>query len=194
MAIPLPQTDVFQIYENSGARISDRMKALITNPATRTVVNEALEEVTLNRFAMIFKEPIALKALGAVRRGDIVLFVAKPEYNLPESIPFFRYAKGSTVKVAVNLTNIIVMEEDKEDPSNTTYMVEDMRKLYAMLVSAYIQLMIADPADYPIKSIEYGAMMWARMFCKVLNRTIGLSTNKDRYEAYFYFAARFFLK
>lgn len=194
MAIGLTETDVFQIYEKSGAKMSARIKAIIANPNCRVVVNEKLEATTLARFAMTFKEPIALKALNAVRAGDIVLFIAKPEYNLPESIPFFRYSlKGGAAKIAVNLTNIASIEEDKVDPNNTSYMVDDMRKLYAMLISAYIMLRIPEPGDYPIKAIEYGAMMWARMFCKVLNRTIGLSTNKERYEAYYYFAARFFL-
>lgn len=193
MALPLTETDVFQSYEKSGANLSPRMKALVTNPQAAVVVNEKLEEATLSRFAMSFKEPIALKALMAVRTGEIVLFVAKPEFNLPECIPFFRYvSKGNTPKVAVNLTNICIIDQGRT-PAETTYMVDDMRKLYAMLVSAYLQLRLPDPANYPIKAIEFGAMMWARMFCKVLNRTIGLATNKERYEAYFYFAARFYL-
>jgi hypothetical protein len=193
MAVSLTETDVFQYYETSGARMSARMKALITNPNAATVVNEKLEMTTLGRFGTTFKEPIALKALIAVRNGDLVLFVAKPEYNLPECMPYFRYTMKGHSKVAVNLTNICTIEEDPEDPTNTSYQVDDMRKLYAVLVGAYLNLKIPDPATYPVKSIEYGAMMWARMFCKVLNRTIGLSTNRDRYEAYFYFAARFYL-
>lgn len=192
MATPLVATDVFQYYEKSGARMADRIKAIITNKDAATVVNEALEELTLSRFALTFKEPVALKALNAVRTGDLVLFVAKPEANLPECIPFFRYTiKGAKPKVAVNLTNFITMDDSN---GYTTYQVDDMRKLYAMLVSAYLQLQLPEPANYPIKAIEYGAMMWARMFNKVLNRTIGLSSNKDRYEAYFYFAARFYMK
>jgi hypothetical protein len=195
MALALTETDVFQIYEQSGAKMVQRIKALVTNGNAATIVNEKLEDSTLGRFGLTFKEPIALKALNAVRNGDLVLFVAKPEYNLPECLPFFRYVmKGNKPKVAINLTNIIVVEENPNDPTDTSYLVEDMRKLYAMLVSAYIQLTLPDPSHFPIKAIEYGSMMWARMFCKVLNRTIGLSSNKERYEAYFYFADRFFLK
>ena len=194
MALPLTETDVFQSYEKAGANLGPRMKALITNPQAAVVVNEKLEEATLSRFAISFKEPIALKALMAVRTGELVLFVARPEFNLPECIPYFRYvSKGKTPKVAVNLTNICIVDQGSTS-AETTYMVEDMRKLYAMLVSAYLQLRLPDPVNYPIKAIEFGAMMWARMFCKVLNRTIGLATNKERYEAYFYFAARFYLE
>lgn len=193
MAVSLTETDVFQYYENAGAKMSARMKALITNPNAATVVNEKLEMTTLGRFGTTFKEPVALKALIAVRNGDIVLFVAKPEFNLPECMPFFRYTLKGKSKVAVNLTNICVIDEDPNDPTNTSYQVDDMRKLYAMLVAAYINLKVPEPTNFPVKTIEYGAMMWARMFCKVLNRTIGLSTNRERYEAYFYFAARFFL-
>lgn len=193
MAVALTNTDVFQFFEKSGARISDHIKAIVTQPTAAVILNEKLEETTLTRFAQNFKEPIALKALIAVRNGDLVLFYAKPEFNLPECVPFFRYTLKGKTKVAVNLTNITQVNGDVNDPNSLVYSVDDMRKLYAMVVSAYINLKVPDPLQFPIKALEFGAMMWARMFCKVLNRTIGLSTNKDRYEAYFYFAARFFM-
>lgn len=192
MATPLTSTDIFRAFDTSGAHLSDRMKAIITNSQAAVIVNEALEESTLTRFGVNFKDPVALKALMAVRTGDLVLFAARPEYNLPECLPFFRYTYKGKAKVAVNLTNIISTTEDTAN-GTVSYMVDDQRKLYAMLVGAYINLRIAEPSDYPIKAIEFGSMMWARMYCKVLNRTIGLSTNKERYEAYFYFAMRFFL-
>ncbi len=192
MATPLTSTDIFRAFDNSGANLGGRMKALVTDNRTSVILNEALEETTLTKFGTNFKDPIALKALLAVRNGELVLFTAKPEYNLPECIPFFRYTFKGQAKVAVNLTNI-VSTTGSEVEGNISYMVEDLRKLYAMLVAAYLQLKIPEPSDYPIKAIEFGSMMWARMFCKVLNRTIGLSTNKERYEAYFYFAVRFFL-
>lgn len=192
MATPLTSTDIFRAFDNSGANLSGRMKALVTDNRTSVILNEALEETTLTRFGTNFKDPIALKALLAVRNGELVLFTAKPEYNLPECIPFFRYTFKGQAKVAVNLTNIVSTTGSGVE-GNISYMVEDLRKLYAMLVAAYLQLKIPEPSDYPIKAIEFGSMMWARMFCKVLNRTIGLSTNKERYEAYFYFAVRFFL-
>lgn len=192
MATPLTSTDIFRAFDNSGANLSGRMKALVTDNRTSVILNEALEETTLTRFGTNFKDPIALKALLAVRNGELVLFTAKPEYNLPECIPFFRYTFKGQAKVAVNLTNIVSTTGSGVE-GNVSYMVEDLRKLYAMLVAAYLQLKIPEPSDYPIKAIEFGSMMWARMFCKVLNRTIGLSTNKERYEAYFYFAVRFFL-
>lgn len=193
MAIALTKTDVFQYFEKSGARMEDRIKALVTNSNASVILNEKLEETTLTRFGQSFKEPIALKALIAVREGNLVLYYAKPEYNLPECMPFFRYTMKGKTKVAINLTNITQVEGDQNDPSSLTYSVDDMRKLYAMLVAGYLNLVFPDPGRYPVKALEFGAMMWARMFCKVLNRTIGLSTNKERYEAYFYFAARFFL-
>ena len=36
--------------------------------------------------------------------------------------------------------------------------------------------------------------MWAKMYNKVLNKMVGLSTNKERYETFMYFAIRFFCK
>ena len=126
----------------------------------------------------------------AIWIGEMILFYAKPEVNLPECLPFFRYSKGSSSKVAVNLTNIVTVNGDDED---SLYSVEDMRRFYALIISAFINLRIPDPSQYPVKAMEYGAIMWAKMFCKILSSTIGLSTNRDLYTAFFYYAAKFYL-
>ena len=122
MATPLTSTDIFRAFDNSGAHLSARMKALITDNKTSVILNEALEESTLTRFGTNFKDPIALKALLAVRNGDLVLFAAKPEYNLPECIPFFRYTFKGKAKVAVNMTNI-VSTSGSEVEGTLSYMV-----------------------------------------------------------------------
>lgn len=190
MATPLTETDIFRFYEDSGANMTGRIKAIVTNPNAASIVNERMEH-TLTKFGQTFKEPIVMKTISAIRNGDLVLFIAQPAYNLPECLPFFRYTMKGKVKVAVNLTNIVNIDATTEDSDSV--MIDDMRKMYALLIGAYLCLSEYGADHMPIKAIENGAIMWARMFCKVLNRTIGLATNKERYETYFYFAVRYFL-
>lgn len=187
------QTDIFKYFEDSGAGMQKRIGHIIGDPKAAVVINQKMEP-SLTRLAQTIRETIVLKAIMAVRSGDLVLFYATPEFNLPECLPFFRYAKPGDKKgkVAVNMTNIAShAEATSESPEE--YVVEDMRKLYCMLVAAYINLKCPDPADYPVKSMEFGARMWATHFCKILNSTIGLSTSRDRYTAFYYYAARFYL-
>lgn len=187
---PLMETDIFRYLEDSHAGIAKRMKAILTNPKATVILNTRMEE-TITKFVQTFKEPIVLKAVSAIRNGDLVLFYANPDVNLPECMPFFRYAiNGGKGKVAVNLTNVASIAGDEKDGY---YYVNDMRKLYCMIIGAYINLKVPDPAEYPIKTMEFGAITWAKHFCKILNTTIGLSTSRDRYAAFFYFAARFYL-
>lgn len=185
-AVNFVQSDIFRYLEDSGAGMTKRMNSIVVDPKAAVILNDKLDS-TLELFAHTFKEAIVNKALIAIRNGEMILFYAKPEVNLPECLPFFRYTKGTTAKVAVNLTNIVSVTSDD------LYNVDDMRRLYAMIIAAYINLKISDPSEYPVKAMEYGAIMWAKMFCKILNSTIGLSTNRDLYAAFFYFAVRFYL-
>ena len=41
MAIALTKTDIFQYFEKSGARMEDRIKALVTNSNASIILNEA---------------------------------------------------------------------------------------------------------------------------------------------------------
>ena len=40
MATALTATDIFQFYEKSGAKMSERMKAILVNPNAATILNE----------------------------------------------------------------------------------------------------------------------------------------------------------
>ena len=185
------QSDIFAYFEKSGAGMKKRMQTIVTQPSATEIINDRLEE-PLTIFAHTFKEPIAMRAVTAVRQGKLVLFIPKQDVAPPECLPFFRYTKGGESKVAVNMMNVVDVA-----PGGSTgelyYSVSDMRKFYSVLVAAYINLVIPEPSDYPVKAMEFGALMWAKMFCKILNTTIGLATSRDRYAAFFHYAVRFFL-
>lgn len=190
----LTETDIYQMFDSSGSNMSRKMKDVVKgqNKGIK-VLNKKLES-TITRFAQSFREPIVVKAVSAINDGKMVLFMAEPAMNLPECLPFFRYQlNGADAKVAVNMTNIVSIAPPMTEGEDEIYSVEDIRKFYAIIVAAYINLMIPDASKFSMQAMSCGARMWARMFCSVLNRTIGLSSSKDRYAAYNYFAMRFYL-
>ena len=149
-AVNFTQSDIFRYFEESGAGMSKRMTAIVSDPKATVILNDKLD-TTLDMFGHTFKEAIVNKAILAIRSGELILFYAKPEVNLPECLPFFRYAKGSAAKVAVNLTNIVTVSGEGDE---CIYTVEDMRRLYAMIIAAFINLRIPDASNYPVKAME----------------------------------------
>lgn len=191
MAVPFTKTDIFKFLESSGAGITQRMTKVINDPSSTIILNEKLQD-TLTQFAKTFPLPIAGKAAIAARNGHLVLYMSKEmKDNLPEAVPFFRYTKSGQSKVAVNLTNLVHVTQGAD--GNDYYGIDDMRKFFAVMVSAFINLTIPDPINYPVKVMEMGAIMWAKVFCRILNSTIGLATSRDRYACFYYYAIRFYL-
>lgn len=193
-------TDVYKDFDRGGLTMTNKIKCIVGKPKESCIiVNEMLAE-SLDQLRRSIKEAIVLKVLDSVAKGELVLFVAKPEYNLPTCLPFFRYtnAKTGEVKVAVNMTNVVTEVTGKTSTGEGTgevvgYELNDVNITYTMLVSAYIQLKCVDPFELGTKFMTHAAVLWARMFNKILVKTIGLASSKERYNAYFYFAVRFFL-
>ncbi len=198
MATNLFETDVYKDFDRNGVVMTNKIKHIIAKPnESCVIVNEKLAD-SLNMLRRSIKETIVIDVLNAVEKGDLVLFVAKPEYNLPSCLPFFRYSKNGVTKVAVNMTNVVVELTGKTPSGENTgevigYEINDVNTTYTMLVAAYIQLKAVSAASFSPKFLTFGAVLWARMFNKILVKTIGLASSKERYNAYFYFAVRFFL-
>lgn len=69
----------------------------------------------------------------------------------------------------------------------------DIRQLNSLVVTAYLFLNFKPNTLIPPDVTETLAIGWARMFNKVLCQTMGLNTNPDRYNAFSYFAMKFFM-
>ena len=199
MPSSLFESDVYKDFDHGGQAMSNKIKAILGKRDAAVIINDKMP-TTLDLFRRTLKEPIVVQTLQAIHDGSLVLFIAAPEYNLPACLPFFKYKNKADgkVRVGVNLTNVAreVRQEnalgDKMD-AVSEYVIDDVNIVYTMLVSAYINLVVPDTSQFGPKVLQYGSLFWARMFNKILNKTIGLATSKDRYEAYLYFAVRFFL-
>ena len=82
-----------------------------------------------------------------------------------------------------------------DDNDNIRSVNIDVDKLYSILVPGYIYLhLLDDNTALPAESIKLLSIMWAKMFNKVLISRRIFVGNNERYEAFMYFAMRFFMK
>lgn len=142
----------------------------------------------------IYNDVLTIKALEAVANGTIILFSAKnPKHCMPSYMPFIKYKSGDKTFLAVDLTKWVVLKPIKgtDDQFDVTI---DVKKLYCFIITAYLyQNQFDRDTQLSSKLAKSSAIVWAKLFCKVLEMKVGLATNKDRHDAFMYFAMMFFL-
>ena len=142
----------------------------------------------------IYNDVLTSKALDAVEKGDLIIFAARnPKHCMPSYMPFIKYKVGDKQKVAIDVTKYVVLKPIKgqDDAYDVTI---DIKKLYCFIISAYLyQSKFDKDTQISSKLAKSSAVVWAKLFCKVLEMKVGLATNKDRHDAFMYFAMMFFL-
>lgn len=142
----------------------------------------------------IYNDVLTSKALDAVEKGDLIIFAARnPKHCMPSYMPFIKYKVGDKQRVAIDVTKYVVLKPIKgqDDVYDVTI---DIKKLYCFIVSAYLyQSKFDKDTQISSKLAKSSAVVWAKLFCKVLEMKVGLATNKDRHDAFMYFAMMFFL-
>ena len=182
-------SDVFG-FLNKGNAIQARILNLLNSKAGAVVLNSPLKS-SIDTMVRVFKEPTVLKIVQAINNREILLVDIPLENNIPDSIPFVKERKDGKDRVIVNVSKYVVSTTIDD---NTEYKIDPL-KLYALVFPAYVYLKLVSPTSVlSPDAMKFSAFIWARMFCKVLNKVIGLSTNKDRYNAFMYMAIRFYLK
>ena len=159
------------------------------------MINLAPELTTqLANIKKIYNDVLTSKALDAVEKGDLIIFAARnPKHCMPSYMPFIKYKVGDKQKVAIDVTKYVVLKPIKgqDDVYDVTI---DIKKLYCFIVSAYLyQSKFDKDTQISSKLAKSSAVVWAKLFCKVLEMKVGLATNKDRHDAFMYFAMMFFL-
>lgn len=185
------ESDIYVTNPKTKESIDTKIAMTLGNKAEGTVILNRRLNQQMTVLRATFKETIVRKVCDAVDNGEIILYYTSPNYNLPTCMPFYKYNKGGKVKVNVNLTNYLTITKNVETGADM-YSI-DTKKLYSLLVSAYLYLKAFDKrASLPTQAIEISATIWAKMFCKVMANEVGLATNRERYEAFMYYAVRFF--
>jgi len=185
------ESDIFE-YLDKGNVLQNKMFKILSGESDVIILNNKLES-DIKSMLKIFKEPITLKTVNAINSGEILLVKLPIDVNLPECLPYIKHRKDNKKRIIVNVTKYVTEVKDRET-GDVDYSI-DIKKLYSLCVPGYLYLKLFDKAYTPSPdAMKISAIMWARMFNKVLIRTIGLTTNKERYEAFMYFGIKFFLK
>ena len=189
-------SDIFKLQNDTGIftkKIEAILKKAMTGQVGKTddiiILNTILED-SLRNMQRLYNEPILIEILNAVREGRIILVSLSADYNIPKCMPFVRYKATNGNKVLVNLTPYL--ERKKDSMGNTVYSVS-AQKLYPIMLCAHLSLTrFVGNYALPAKALHSSAYMWASMFNQVLSKTVALGTNKERYDAFMYFAMKFF--
>ena len=184
------ETDIFQILDAKN-NIRKKVESNIKN--SMVDLKPYLTE-QLRRVRNIWNDNLTNKTLAAIESGNIIVYYTPGADRLPIFYPFIKFKVAGVPKIAVDISNFNngITKNAATDELNVKI---DDKKLYTLITSAYLYL-----AAYPTKDSTlppYLATMlsdlWAKLFCNVLVAKAGLGTNKDRYEAFMYFAQKYFL-
>ena len=142
----------------------------------------------------IYTDVLTTKAVDAVINGSVILFAAKnPKHCMPSFMPFIKYKNGDKQFVAVDLTKWVILKPIKGSDEQFDVTM-DIKKLYCFIITAYLyQSKFDRDTQISSKLAKSSAIVWAKLFCKVLEMKVGLATNRDRHDAFMYFAMMFFL-
>lgn len=184
------ESDIYETLRRI-TKIDTSIANIINHRAKAIVLNKELIP-DLKIVPKLFKEATVLSAVNAVNIGDILLIKLSPEFNLPDCLPFIKYSKDGKAKVLVNVTKYLSETPDK-DTGSITYKI-DAKKLCAMIVPAYVNLKMDNNAFPGVSVLQPAAMLWSRLFNKILIRKMSINSTPERYEAFVYFGMKFFLR
>ena len=157
-----------------------------------TVLNGELV-VQLANIKKIYRDRLTQLAVDEVTKGNIIIYSAKnPTHCMPSYMPFIKYKVQDEQKVAIDITQYATVKKIKD--SEDLDVVMDTKKLYVFIISAYLYLRTFNRNTIlPSKLAKSSAIVWAKLFCKILEMKDGLVTNRERHDAFMYYAMMFFL-
>lgn len=185
----ITNTNIFEYTEKS-YKVSGRMGQVLSGRVGSVVTDKIMDQI--ESIPRAFKDAVSIKAVEAVKAGKIKFVAGPPNLMLPPFCPFILYMEKGERKILFDLTLTSYSEKTNRFSKELEYDI-DIRQLYAMLVSGYVLINIDTNGTIPPEAMRTLSLWWAKMFCKVLNRHLALSTNKDRYDAFMYFTMKFFL-
>lgn len=188
----IQNSDIYADILNKGNNVSDKIFKVLSGQSGAIVLNDKLKK-ELDTIQRVYKEQVVIAFIKAIKDNNIILAKIPVENKFPTCLPFVKYKKADGPKLLINLTDYLTERKDP-DSGIITYEI-DIKRLYVLCLSGYIYFKFLDESvALSPDIIKNSALIWARMFNKVLIKTIGINTNKERYEAFMYFAMRFFMK
>ena len=189
----IQETDIYSFITNTNENVMNQRIATLINKGTRNITPEI--DYNLRTIEKAFKDPLTIEALNAVRNGDIQPVIAYDvKQAMPMYMPFIKYTSTNGItKVMIDLTQ---MSSFKFDIVNDTLTVNiNTAKLYIMIITAYVYLNFSNKTSVLTPTLaDLTGNIWARVVLRILDNKLGLGTNRERKEAFTYFAKKFYLK
>lgn len=185
------ESDIFQKM-NLGGEITKAIQNTLRSINEKTIINDKIGEA-LSNMNKAYRDNLTTKVIDAVKKGRILIMCFPPQSVLPANMPFIKVRRGGTKDcMVVDMTKYCTVKRN-----NLNEIVElkiDVAKLYAILVPAYIALEVLNESTIiSTESIKNLALLWAKMFNKILMSQKIFVGNEERYEAFMYFAMKFFM-
>ena len=188
------ESDIYAKIDSNGEvtkRISVFLKAVSDNPGV--IINKKIND-SLENMNRAYRDTLTLKTMKAVQDGQILVVSMPIDKTLPVFMPFIRVKKENKTIVIVDMSKYAVVQRNDTTGSVTSVDKIDIIKLYNLLVPAYVSLCVLNPETVvSTETTKWLAFTWAKLFNRILMSQRIFVGNKERYDAYMYFAMRFFM-
>lgn len=183
-------SEIFQLMNRNNV-ITDKIKECGKAINEKVIVNNKIE--TLEGFMRTYRESIVSLIRNDIDKRRIIIICPEIDKRFPAYMPYIKTKIMGKDTLVVDISRYARVYKDDNGVIEKVNI--DVDKLYSILVPGYIYLhLLYDTVALPSESIKYLSMMWAKMFNKVLISRKIFVGNNERYEAFMYFAMRFFMK
>lgn len=184
------ESDIFAKMNTGNSIYNDLVNAIKSIDA-QTILNTKITE-SLEQMHKAYRETMTLRVIEAVKSFEIVIIAMPINKRFPANIPFVKTKRQGKDCAVVDLSKYATVVRDNS--GNIVDVKCDIPKLYNILIPAYISLhVLNDQTVISSETTKWMAYLWARLFNRVLMSQRIFVGNQERYEAFMYFAMRFFM-
>ena len=184
------ESDIFAKMNTGNSIYNDLVNAIKSIDA-QTILNPKITE-SLEQMHKAYRETMTLRVIEAVKSYEIVIIAMPINKRFPANIPFVKTKRQGRDCAVVDLSKYATVVRD--NAGNIVDVKCDIPKLYNILIPAYISLhVLNDQTVISSETTKWMAYLWARLFNRVLMSQRIFVGNQERYEAFMYFAMRFFM-
>lgn len=183
-------SDIYQKM-NTGNAITNQIQNTIQSINANTLINGRLDAqlMAMNR---VYRDALTTRVIEAVKDGRILILCLPMDKRLPANMPYVKVKRSGKQCVIVDMSKYVIAQ--RGPGAILEEFKVDVAKLYSLLVPAYLALEVIN--EFTVMSSETTkllSLMWAKLFNKVLMNQKIFVGNRERYEAFMYFAMRFFM-